>query len=148
LSNFLKPVGSYLDYTLYEQYYLSMAIERRTHTLMAVLSVFLDHADEELFGFDLARKAGIRPATVYPILVRLEAEGHVTGHWEPIEVAAAAKRRPRKYFKLKRNAVQWAESELARWQRELRLGAEAAPRVTGAFAWITGTMTRIAGGLA
>jgi len=38
--------------------------------------------DEELYGLKIARKAGRKTGSVYPILARLEAEGWVESRWE------------------------------------------------------------------
>ncbi len=38
--------------------------------------------DEELYGLKIARNAGRKTGSVYPILARLEAEGWVESRWE------------------------------------------------------------------
>jgi len=37
-------------------------------------------------GYDLCRQAGIKSGTLYPLLIRLEAQGHLEAQWqEPAE---------------------------------------------------------------
>ena len=107
-----------------------MGIERRTHSLMAVLAALLEAPDDDNYGLELARVAGIRPGSVYPILVRLEGEGWITGHWEDIDESAEG-RRKRKYFRLTGVGATQAAGELAMWRRELQRPPPLAPRLGG-----------------
>jgi DNA-binding PadR family transcriptional regulator len=36
-----------------------------------------------LHGYELARRTGLKPGTLYPILERLEGRGLLEGRWEP-----------------------------------------------------------------
>ena len=102
---------------------------------MSVLGVFAADPDREYFGLELAGVAGLRPATVYPIAIRFEAEGRLVSRWDTLEEATREKRRPRKYYRLRAEAVPWAESELAAWQRQQRTLARRSsiPHVNGAL---------------
>jgi PadR family transcriptional regulator, regulatory protein PadR len=99
LAPFQARLDGLIDKTLPPRLYLVMGIDRRTHTLMAVLRVLSDNKDDDHYGLDLARKARINPGSVYPILIRLELEGWLTSHWEDIDESAEGRRR-RKYYRL------------------------------------------------
>ena len=34
-------------------------------------------------GYDLCRQAGVKSGTLYPLLIRLEAQGHLQAEWQP-----------------------------------------------------------------
>lgn len=48
-------------------------------------------------GYDLCRRAGIRSGTLYPLLIRLEAQGHLEAEWQP---SAEPGRPPRHAYRL------------------------------------------------
>ena len=96
-----------------------MGISRRTHTLMAVLRALVDDSSEDHYGLELAAKARINPGTVYPILIRLEGEGWVIGHWEEIDESAEGRRR-RKYYRLTGLGCRAAERELISWDNRFQ----------------------------
>lgn len=50
-----------------------------------------------LHGYDLCSQARVQSGTLYPLLVRLEAQGFLTAHWEPSEIAG---RPPRHVYRL------------------------------------------------
>lgn len=39
--------------------------------------------DRWVHGYDLCRQAGIKSGTLYPLLIRLEAQGHLEAQWQP-----------------------------------------------------------------
>lgn len=49
------------------------------------------------YGYELASLTGIRSGTLYPLLIRLEAQGHLEAEWQP---PAAAGRPPRHAYRL------------------------------------------------
>ncbi|HEX5830868.1 MAG TPA: PadR family transcriptional regulator [Gemmatimonadaceae bacterium] len=51
-------------------------------------------------GFDLLDATGLPSGTVYPILRRLEGAGLLRSSWEPVRVARAAQRPPRRYYQV------------------------------------------------
>jgi len=52
-----------------------------------------------VWGFDLSRRTGLHPGTLYPVLARLEAEGQVASGW-------GTHRYPRRrYYTLKEQEV-------------------------------------------
>lgn len=52
------------------------------------------------YGFDVLDATGLSSGTVYPILRRLEMDGHVTSKWEAARVAQQDQRPPRRYYSL------------------------------------------------
>lgn len=53
----------------------------------------------EWYGLDLAREAGLKSGSLYPILSRLEEAGWLTGRWEDVEPSDAGRPR-RRYYRL------------------------------------------------
>ena len=51
-------------------------------------------------GFDIMDATGLPSGTVYPILRRLDVEGHVRSRWEKEGVARREQRPPRRYYEL------------------------------------------------
>lgn len=76
-----------------------MGIGRHTRSLVAVLRVLAENPTEEHYGLELAARSRISPGRVYPILIRLEAQGWLTGHWEEIDEVVEGRRR-RRYYSL------------------------------------------------
>ncbi len=52
------------------------------------------------YGFDIMEGSGLPDGTVYPVLRRLEASGHVCSEWEDESKATADKRPQRRYYEL------------------------------------------------
>ena len=59
----------------------------------------LNDAPTEHYGLELAKAAGLKAGTLYPILSRLEAAGWIEGSWEQIDPHVEG-RRPRRYYRL------------------------------------------------
>jgi PadR family transcriptional regulator PadR len=77
----------------------------------------LAHAgtDEMMWGYRLSEQTGLGSGTVYPILERLEAAGHVSARWE---TPRPADRPPRRFYELTGTGKQLAASVRApRMQR-------------------------------
>jgi DNA-binding PadR family transcriptional regulator len=66
-------------------------------TSVAVLNAI---AAGSRYGFDIMDAANLPSGTVYPILGRLEENGHVRSRWEPSAAAQKAKRPPRRYYEI------------------------------------------------
>ncbi|HEX8643895.1 MAG TPA: PadR family transcriptional regulator [Allosphingosinicella sp.] len=81
----------------------------------AVLAFLSEAGREWRHGYDLVRATGVKSGTVYPLLIRLEAQGYLEAQWQP---PAAAGRPPRHAYRL--------TAEGARFAREI-LAAQAAP---------------------
>ena len=81
----------------------------------AVLAFLSEAGREWTHGYDLVRTTGVKSGTLYPLLIRLEAQGYLEAQWQP---PAAPGRPPRHAYRL--------TAEGARFARNI-LTAEAAP---------------------
>jgi PadR family transcriptional regulator PadR len=70
---------------------------RMTGSTLAVLAVMASQPSHEMYGLEIAERAGVASGTVYPILLRLEREGWLTGTWEDIDESTEGRRRRRNY---------------------------------------------------
>lgn len=62
-----------------------------------LLSILAGAGDGWCHGYELCQRAGIRSGTLYPLLIRLEAQGHLESEWQaPLE----AGRPPRHAYRL------------------------------------------------
>lgn len=68
------------------------------------------------YGFDVMDATGLPSGTVYPILGRLERDGHVRSRWEDPEVAREEKRPPRKYYRVTEDGRRLLSEALARFR--------------------------------
>ncbi len=48
-----------------------------------VLAVFAAQPDAWRYGYDLSRETGIKPGTLYPLLMRLAKHGLLESEWRP-----------------------------------------------------------------
>lgn len=72
----------------------SRALSPAARRLLAALST---SAGRWRHGYDLSREAGVPSGTLYPLLIRLEAQGHLEAEWrEPEEPG----RPPRHLYRL------------------------------------------------
>ena len=62
-----------------------------------VLALLLDAGDGWSHGYDLCRQADIQSGTLYPLLIRLEGQGHLEAQWQP---PAEPGRPPRHVYRL------------------------------------------------
>lgn len=76
-----------------------MGAPRMTAQTERVLLAMLNDASSEHYGLELAKAAGLKAGTLYPILSRLEAAGWIEGSWEQIDPHLEG-RRPRRYYRL------------------------------------------------
>lgn len=51
----------------------------------SVLAVIAEAGSGWVHGYDICRQAGIKSGTLYPLLIRLEAQGHLEAEWQPAE---------------------------------------------------------------
>lgn len=73
----------------------------------AVLAALLAARDNWSHGYELARLAGIKSGTLYPLLMRLEAQGHLEAEWQqPTERG----RPPRHAYRLTASGIQLARA--------------------------------------
>ncbi len=53
---------------------------------MTLLDAFLSRPEEWRYGYDLSRETGLKPGTLYPLLMRLEKLGWLEMRWsEPVQ---------------------------------------------------------------
>jgi DNA-binding PadR family transcriptional regulator len=72
-----------------------------------VLAVLLDAGSEWSHGYELARLANVKSGTLYPLLIRLEAQGYLEAEWQqPTEGG----RPPRHAYRLTASGVQLARA--------------------------------------
>ena len=63
----------------------------------SVLAILAEAGEDWRHGYDLVRSTGGKSGTLYPLLIRLEAQGYLEAEWQP---AAAAGRPPRHAYRL------------------------------------------------
>ena len=47
-----------------------------------ILSIMADSGGRWLHGYDLCRQCGVKPGTLYPLLIRLEEQGYLEAEWQ------------------------------------------------------------------
>lgn len=62
-----------------------------------VLAIMADAGNRWRHGYDLCQQAGIKSGTLYPLLIRLEAQGYLEAEWQ---APAEAGRPPRHAYRL------------------------------------------------
>lgn len=81
----------------------------RTRTLSSIartaLAMLAETGDGWSHGYDLCRRAGIKSGTLYPLLIRLEAQGYLEAQWQP---SAEPGRPPRHAYRLTAAGHQFA----------------------------------------
>ena len=83
------------------------ALSKPTRTLLATL---LKAPNEWRHGYDLASETGLKSGTLYPLLIRLEAQGYLEAEWrQPV----ASGRPPRHAYRLSPAGQRAARAEAA-----------------------------------
>lgn len=72
-----------------------------------VLAVLLDAGGQWCHGYELARLAGVKSGTLYPLLIRLEAQGYLEAEWQQ---PAEGGRPPRHAYRLTARGDQLARA--------------------------------------
>ncbi len=62
-----------------------------------VLQALTDAGPAGRHGYDLCREAGIKSGTLYPLLMRLEAQGYLAADWQVVDMPG---RPPRHVYRL------------------------------------------------
>lgn len=62
-----------------------------------ILAILALRGDGWSHGYELCRLAGVKSGTLYPLLIRLEAQGHLEAQWEAL---AEPGRPPRHMYRL------------------------------------------------
>jgi len=75
---------------------------KKTMALKAVVRAIVQLRDEgeDIYGYEIAQRAGVETGVVYPILARLEREHCLASHREDVDYAGAMGRPPRKVYQL------------------------------------------------
>lgn len=73
----------------------------------AILAALLDAGGRWSHGYELARVAGVKSGTLYPLLIRLEGQGHLEAEWQQ---PADGKRPPRHAYRLTASGVRLAQA--------------------------------------
>jgi DNA-binding PadR family transcriptional regulator len=76
----------------------------------ALLAALLDARGRWIYGYELASLTGIKSGTLYPLLIRLEALGHLEAEWQQ---PAASGRPPRHAYRLTAAGQRLARAEAA-----------------------------------
>lgn len=76
----------------------------------AVLAFLLETGRAWSHGYDLVRATGVKSGTVYPLLIRLEAQGYLEAQWQP---PAGPGRPPRHAYRLTAEGARFARNALA-----------------------------------
>ncbi len=74
---------------------------------LCLLSALARSGQEWRHGYQLAQATGLRSGTLYPLLIRLEAQGYLEAEWQP---PAAAGRPPRHAYRLTASGLALAHS--------------------------------------
>ncbi|MFC3711456.1 PadR family transcriptional regulator [Sphingoaurantiacus capsulatus] len=70
-----------------------------------VLAALASAGSGWVHGYDLCRQAGVKSGTLYPLLIRLEAQGHLAAEWQP---PSEPGRPPRHAYRLTKSGRQLA----------------------------------------
>jgi DNA-binding PadR family transcriptional regulator len=91
-----------------------------------LLAAFLGAPSEWRYGYDLSRETGLKSGTLYPILMRLEAQGWLETSWQETQTPG---RPPRHMYRLTRDGAARAQTLVANHEgaavTKLRLAPEA-----------------------
>ncbi|MCK8500138.1 MULTISPECIES: PadR family transcriptional regulator [Myxococcus] len=71
----------------------------------AVLAALLEAGERWSHGYELCRLADVKSGTLYPLLIRLEAQGYLEAEWQQ---PAEGGRPPRHAYRLTQGGVQLA----------------------------------------
>jgi PadR family transcriptional regulator, regulatory protein PadR len=80
-------------------------MSRHAHALLAAL---LDARGHWSHGYELASRTGIKSGTLYPLLIRLEAQGYLEAEWQQ---PLASGRPPRHAYRLTAAGQRLARAE-------------------------------------
>ena len=95
-------------------------LSRHARDLLAALSAA---GPRWSHGYELTSLTGIRSGTLYPLLIRLEAQGYLEAEWQQ---PAASGRPPRHAYRLTAAGRRLAQAEAAVADRPVRLGGRRA----------------------
>jgi PadR family transcriptional regulator, regulatory protein PadR len=95
---------------------------RRTYALIQVVLALLEDPASRQWGYDLAKRSGVRSGVLYPILQRMLDDAWLTDGWEdPADIDG--KRPPRRYYQITSKGLAQLGAVLADARREARFRA-------------------------
>jgi DNA-binding PadR family transcriptional regulator len=86
---------------------------------LALLSALLVEQGAWHYGYDLSKATGLKSGTLYPILMRLEAQGWLEARWE---AAAGSGKPPRHLYRLTAASLHAARLAVPRTPGRLSVG--------------------------
>jgi PadR family transcriptional regulator, regulatory protein PadR len=86
----------------------SRALSAPARRLLAALA---DSSGGWRHGYDLCREGGLKSGTLYPLLIRLEAQGHLEAEWRDAEEPG---RPPRHVYRLTASGLRLAAANPVR----------------------------------
>lgn len=72
----------------------------RTDATLAVAEIMLSNPSGRYYGYDLWRVSGVRPGTLYPMLMRWLNNGLLEAAWQDPRDMGAQQHLPRHYYTL------------------------------------------------
>ena len=72
---------------------------RKTGALIAVAVALMEDPDGQHWGYETAKRAGVKSGVLYPMLTRMLDDGWLTDGWED-PASITDRRPPRRYYKL------------------------------------------------
>lgn len=78
-----------------------------SHHARAVLAALLEARGQWSHGYELVRLAQVKSGTLYPLLIRLEAQGYLEAEWQQ---PAEGGRPPRHAYRLTATGIQLARA--------------------------------------
>jgi PadR family transcriptional regulator, regulatory protein PadR len=72
-----------------------------------ILAALLDARGDWMHGYALSKLANVKSGTLYPILIRLEAQGYLEAEWQQHQSPG---RPPRHAYRLTANGIQLAQN--------------------------------------
>lgn len=79
-----------------------------SNSARSLLAALLEARGRWSYGYELASLTGIKSGTLYPLLIRLEAQGYLQAEWQP---PVATGRPPRHAYRLTAAGQQIARAE-------------------------------------
>jgi DNA-binding PadR family transcriptional regulator len=88
-----------------------MSKPRMTRQTVSILGELMVNPEEERYGLEILRNAGLKSGTAYPALARLEEHELVSSRWEDEDPAVVGRPR-RRLYRLTPEGVRVARAEL------------------------------------
>lgn len=96
-----------------------MAMVVITTNILLISRSLLDVPDYRRYGYELMHVTGLKPASMYQALHRMQDEGWLTSYLEPGEPQQLGRKR-RRYYELTEYGEQIVRTQLRAWSVRLR----------------------------